>query len=407
MFNKQDQEIGMDKLKKKNDVSINHHNDIMHMVGYICDEDGDALNYISPQIVDCVDKIRLLISAALAAIKSKNNQFKAEKRKYKFSKLVCKEKMEYRENKSFAPPRPEDYFLRESPLGNTIRIVLNSLSSPEYRKFLDGLALEGEISTFIRVAYDSEIVDQLQAHREGNAMCAQKLVKKLNDFVDQVRAAAKTKEFKLAESSNNRRVNKNTKSVEKFLAWSFECHSRLLVIRLDLGYRKPDGMAQGEFARHIPEERAKKDLEVFLKKNAPHGLFTHMVGYVVKMEMAPYKGLHFHVLMLFDGRHHREDITIAATLGQYWVEITGRDGLFFNCNQKWHGKPQCAVGMIHRDDQEKRTALKERVVPYLTKMDRYFQFLPRLTDRTLRRSPIRRASQPKGNHGSAEVTGAV
>lgn len=384
----------MDNLRKKNDVSINHHNDIMQMVGYICDEDGDASNYISSQAMDGVDRIRLLISASLGVIKSKNNQFKAEKIGYKYSKIICKEKIEYRENKGFAPPRPEDYFLRASPLGNTIRIVLNSLSRPEYREFLDGLALEAEIYTFIRVAYDSGIVDQLQAHREGNVMCAQKLVKKLNDFVDQVRAAAKTKDFKLAVNSNNRRGNKNTRSVEKFLAWCFERYSRLLVIRLDLGYRKPDGMGQGEFARHITEERAKKDLEVFLKKNAPHGLFTHMVGYVVKMEMAPNKGLHFHVLMLFDGRHHREDITIAATLGQYWVEITGRDGLFFNCNQKWHGKPQCAVGMIHRDDQEKRMALKERVVPYLTKMDRYFQFLPRLTDRTLRRSPIRRASRP-------------
>ncbi|WP_176394118.1 inovirus-type Gp2 protein [Chromobacterium violaceum] len=397
----------MDNLKKKNDVSINHHNDIMQMVGYICDEDGDASNYISPEAVDDVEKIRQLISAAFAAIKSKNNQFKAEKIGYKYSKIIGKEKIEYRENKSFAPPRPEDYFLRASPLGSTIRIVLNSLSRPEYREFLDGLALEVEISTFVRVAYDSGIVDQLKAHREKKALYAQVLAKKLNDFVDQVRAAAKTKEFKQAVNSNNRRVNKNTQSVEKFLAWSFECHSRLLVIRLDLGYRRPDGMGQGEFARHISEERAKKDLEVFLKKNAPHGLFTHMVGYVVKMEMAPYKGLHFHVLMLFDGRHHREDITIAATLGQYWVEITGRDGLFFNCNQKWHGKPQCAVGMIHRNDQEKRTALKERVVPYLTKMDRYFQFLPRLTDRTLRRSQIRWASQPKGNDGAAEMTRAV
>ncbi|WP_199154329.1 hypothetical protein [Chromobacterium sp. ASV23] len=110
------------------------------------------------------------------------------------------------------------------------------------------------------------------------------------------------------------------------------------------------------------------------------------------MEVGPHKGLHFHAMMLFDGRHHREDITIATALGHYWVEITNEDGLFFNCNQKWSGMPHCAIGMIHRNDTDKRKELNERVVKYLTKMDRYFQFLPKLTGRTLFRSQIRGSS---------------
>ncbi|MBT2866319.1 inovirus-type Gp2 protein [Chromobacterium violaceum] len=389
----------MDNQEKRHKLSIDQANQMLHMVGYMQGEDGEALNYLPPKAADSVDKILSFIQASDVAIKTNKKLFGTEKINYKYYKLD-KEVGEYRANKCFAPPRPEDYLFRSSPQGKTICCALRALRDPEFRKFLEDIHPGVEISKFTQVADESGIVEVLWSHQNVKPLDAKSLAEKLNDFVDKFRTAAKEKDFKKAVNSSTRRVSKNRRSVENLLAWGFERYARLLVIRLDLGYRKPEGMEVGEFARHISEERAKKDLEVFLKRNAPHGLFTHMVGYVVKMEMAPHKGLHFHVLMLFDGRHHREDITIAATLGRYWVEITG-DGLFFNCNQKWHGKPQCAVGMIHRDDQEKRTALKERVVPYLTKMDRYFQFLPKLTDRTLRRSQIRRVSPSKGSNGSA------
>ncbi|WP_199155851.1 hypothetical protein, partial [Chromobacterium sp. ASV23] len=170
--------------------------------------------------------------------------------------------------------KPVDLFLYETELGYLLTKVLYSLTGPVLIEHLSDLELSVEITTFLRVVNESGILEALWRGREPKKVELKEKVRILNEFVDQFRLAAKSKEFKQAVNSSNRRVNKNSRSVEKYLDSVFESYSRILFIRLDLGYRKPKSMGYGEFARHITEERARNDLEVFLDKNAPVS-YTH------------------------------------------------------------------------------------------------------------------------------------
>lgn len=172
------------------------------------------------------------------------------------------------------------------------------------------------------------------------------------------------------------------KEVRNYINGLFDYRSRLLVIRIDLSYRK--GLFRKVTTNILNKPLSKKEhklealkawsLEVkehrktlfkYLKKQYSKGF----IGYMWKLEYTEIKSFHYHMMFFLDGSEHREDITIAQKIGELWVdEITQGDGLYWNCNAHKDKYRNLGIGAINHHD----TVLKDNMLNtalYLVKKD--------------------------------------
>lgn len=199
-------------------------------------------------------------------------------------------------------------------------------------------------------------------------------VDKLNDFINSIRKEAKSPEFKKTLSNYKRSSDKNYDSLDKYIKKLFIKHTRLMVLRIDFGYRKVD---------YIPDEEQRKEMylqavndrEIFFKKRESNKitkkLFKHMLGYAWKLEYGLRKGFHYHVFLFFDGSKRWKDKFRARKIGEYWQNnITKGKGIFHSCNANKDGYKYLGIGVINDDDVKLREGLK-KAAEYLTKADSY------------------------------------
>jgi hypothetical protein len=139
---------------------------------------------------------------------------------------------------------------------------------------------------------------------------------------------------------------------------------KLMVLRLDLGYRREwvDSMA--------PQGHMFKDWEV-LKAFLNSAFASSFVGYAVKAEYGVKKGVHMHLLLLFDGSVVRQDVTIGRLVGEHWNNVvTQGAGVYFNCNTPAYKNrfSYCGVGVFNRLD-EACVAGFQKMADYMAKED--------------------------------------
>lgn len=200
-------------------------------------------------------------------------------------------------------------------------------------------------------------------------------VQPLNACVSKMRA------FRLGNALTRRLANlrrgeqKNRKALQSLLQELRSTYSKLLAVRLDLGY-------YSKFVAHnleaqslsLDEVRAHRDLLLRYLRTGPYS--KSLVGYVWRLEYGLEKGYHFHFAIMFNGQFVVRDISIASAIGRYWKEvITGGKGMFHNCNQKKEDYERCGIGLVNRFDHCKWEALKG-ALGYLTKQDMYLRFRP-------------------------------
>lgn len=191
------------------------------------------------------------------------------------------------------------------------------------------------------------------------------VAKDLNYYVDHVRERGRGSRFRARLNSYHRSANKNYRELIKYEQRLFECYSRLLVVRLDLSYKK-------EFCR-VQQGVALQHRKWLFDNARSNKIFEHMVGYVTKLEHGMGKGFHFHCVFFFDGAKVREDITLARRIGEYWETVVTRgEGGYYNCNYAKEKYRQCGIGMVAHSNMEKREGLRLALV-YLTKTDLYMK----------------------------------
>ena len=184
----------------------------------------------------------------------------------------------------------------------------------------------------------------------------------------------------------------------------FQHSSNVIAIRLDLGHRK--GFSQGKLP--IKNQQRTDQLQIAFKtasnsfnvfKDHVYKVFDRLrVEYLVKMEYGLKRGYHYHVLILIDVQQHQQDVIIGKMLGDYWVQVaTGGDGIYWNGNAKRKGCQYSGIGMIHRNDEEKRKYLETKVVHYLFKYDIPFELIK------IPRARKFRTSKEKGKAGSGSA----
>ncbi len=195
---------------------------------------------------------------------------------------------------------------------------------------------------------DSDVGDEL-ARDINNALYA---------FLREFKSKVHRKRLK-----NLKRVEcRNQLSIETYVNSLFDQHAKLLVIRLDIGYRKA-------YYDQLTLDQVTDDLRFYLRR--VQNKYPALVGYIWKLEFGVDRHFHTHITFIFNGAVHQRDISLSRTLGELWEDITDNNGSYFNCQvrreeyQEWGTD---GIGMVHYSDTAKRIKLIN-ALSYLTKLD--------------------------------------
>ena len=174
-------------------------------------------------------------------------------------------------------------------------------------------------------------------------------------------------------SQHQNQEERNRKRLQQYLKDLTGHYSKLLFVRVDLGYLKEEQyqVDVGVFQQHM---------DTFRQRLANQdGCFSNLQGYAWALEEGATKGLHAHVLLIYDGHKHQQGYGLAKLVGEAWLEITGRSGMYFNCHdtdyiRKFEREGTLGIGMIHRNDpQQVMNAINAAM--YLVNPEKEFQYL--------------------------------
>ncbi len=204
----------------------------------------------------------------------------------------------------------------------------------------------------------------------------------LNAAVAKMRAFTKGAALGTALANMRRAERKNRSSTRELLHQLRQGYSKLLIIRLDLGYFSKILTDLGFCAQDLPISEVQRHRDAFVTylRNGPYS--KDLAGYIWRLEYGLEKGSHFHMAIFFDGQELAKDITIADALGHYWKNfVTGGNGMYFSCNKNKEAYERCGIGMVARND-DMAWANVEEAMFYLTKQDYYLRFRPAKGTRT-------------------------
>lgn len=171
---------------------------------------------------------------------------------------------------------------------------------------------------------------------------------------------------------------RNQRSIYTFIDKLFEHHAKLLPVRVDLGYKTNETVAninEYPLTNHLPHSYLTRSgiltnwETLFSRLRWNHrSLLKELVGYIWKIEYGEDKGIHYHLMLFFNGNRVQKDYYYADELGKMWLEITDGVGTYFNCSAdkgNRYGDRNC-LQVTHRSDD--RTYLYQ-TARYLTKQD--------------------------------------
>lgn len=183
-----------------------------------------------------------------------------------------------------------------------------------------------------------------------------------NNLVYEIRKLTQTPEYKQAVQNRLERSQNQYKKGMKLINDLFNSRSKVLVMRADFSLKADSGLSLQDLKNHMSE---------FLKKILVNkGELKDIEGYIWKLEYGVQKGYHYHFIFFMDGNKHFKDAYFVQMLGELWMEITEKQGIFHNCNKSKFKYRHLAIGCISHDDEEARKNL-EIVMSYLSKTDQF------------------------------------
>ena len=162
-------------------------------------------------------------------------------------------------------------------------------------------------------------------------------------------------------SNVKKRIKKQEKSLKGYVDELFEQNSKILVVRVDLAYKKP-------FSEEITMEESNKYISRMLNnRRSKPSVFEGNNGYIIKKEFTEDKGVHCHAFFFYDGQKVQNDSFKADQIGKTWENITESKGCYHNCNRNKSKYENNGIGMIDHNDEEKRRILIEDAISYVLK----------------------------------------
>lgn len=169
-------------------------------------------------------------------------------------------------------------------------------------------------------------------------------------------------------------AKENTQKIKDYLYKLFHHYSKVLIVRVDLGYSN-DSKSQmnlEQFHQHVEKFRnrlSNKDT-----------CFEHLHGYAWSLEQGPKRGYHVHLLLIYNGTKVQNGSYYAQQAGEKWKDITLGHGSYFNLHdQKYINQLKTAgcdigIGMLSRNNEGDWQRLIP-VIEYLTDPNKETQHL--------------------------------
>ncbi|MQA21527.1 YagK/YfjJ domain-containing protein [Rugamonas rivuli] len=201
-----------------------------------------------------------------------------------------------------------------------------------------------------------------------------------DDLVINIKNIRNSAEFKDKYRKWKENFKKSYDSTRNYVDDLFEKYSKLLVVRLDLGFKQQGVLGKEE----VSIEKTKKLLLKFLNAKRSNNIFSDVVGYVWKLEYGELKGYHYHLLIFMNGSNTQRDIYRGLMMGQYWISLTQGDGVFYvsNFKKRYFAKNGLlGIGMVSHFEQDKRKNLNT-ILRYFFKPDQYLKEKPAKGTRT-------------------------
>lgn len=183
-----------------------------------------------------------------------------------------------------------------------------------------------------------------------------------NELIELIRIESQGRDFQSHLRRQTEKPRIRLKSARRLIGKMLDKRTRFDAIRIDLSFRY-------DLAADITLQEAKSNVARFFN-NRRHksSLFEKYLGGLWKLEWAPLKGYHFHLLLFF--KDIEKDAQLAFLLIDYWKRvITHGKGIGFNCNAKKHEYQRLGIGRIERRDYQKIEILIEDVIGYMAKTD--------------------------------------
>ncbi|MBS2127227.1 inovirus-type Gp2 protein [Burkholderia thailandensis] len=195
-----------------------------------------------------------------------------------------------------------------------------------------------------------------------------------NDFLKELRRQAKDQKLKKKVLNRDRDPIRELKSMQTYVDSLFKedsGYSRLLVLRLDFGYRE-------DYSQTVTIDQVKEDWKTFKNRSRFQKAFKYVVGGIWKLEWGVKRGHHLHCIFFLKGSNVWDERTNAEPIGECWQRaVPEGTGTFHISNLSQFDRR--AVGMIEASDTEKRGYLMEHL-GYLAKKEQALQI--KLTDGT-------------------------
>nr|WP_315240779.1 inovirus-type Gp2 protein [uncultured Albidiferax sp.] len=192
---------------------------------------------------------------------------------------------------------------------------------------------------------------------------------KFNELIVQIRTELNNPDFKKRLKDRVANSRRNFNSAKKYIDALFSKHARLLVLRVDFGYRKDPLLGPSK----ITLDQAKGDLRHFFNNKRGKTFLSAIKGYMWKLEYGEAKGYHYHLIIIYDGSEHCKDVYLATQICKYWDEnITKGQGTSHNCNLNKGQYRFPGIGQIHHTQDTIRENLLY-VAAYLTKSEQYIR----------------------------------
>ncbi|EMI6566537.1 hypothetical protein NO491_003667 [Acinetobacter baumannii] len=283
-------------------------------------------------------------------------------------------------------------------LKNQIATIFVAVNSGTYNV---GIELQAFQDTFSELSkeeqytlYEFGLINQCYTSEQAQAYVAA-LIKFQKFFAAKMKSASIRKQLSNRASNRRRPKERCIQLVETLL----KIHSRILVVRVDLGLIRDPAKLQ-ERAISPDFAQVEHDCEFMQKALArfyeasKHNQLKHAIGYILRLEYTPVKGLHLHCYYFFNANDHREDITWGQYIAEKWKVATNNLGSAFICNMKKDEYRYRALGILEYTDHEMLENLKA-TFDYICKNDQYFAFTNGDQIRSFRTSQIPKVPDTK------------
>ncbi|WP_236714426.1 inovirus-type Gp2 protein [Acinetobacter venetianus] len=271
------------------------------------------------------------------------------------------------------------------------------------RKELEDFQVGEEISCFYEALdlldSDLNLIGLFENHPQS-LMYLQTRADLLNRFFQLIRERMKSEKVKLAIQKRTQKSATQLKGCRKLIDACFERWSKLLVLRIDFGFKIPDEIVKANY--HVDDLKhefhsldklvlLKELLRQFLNNRRHNSILSKIKAYIFKFEHGIKKGFHAHAILILSGNECQKDGYYAHEITEYWKKLTHGNGCTYNCHMAKQKYKRLGIGMINYLDSEKRMVLDE-CLQYLCKADQAFIF--RTLDSSEYRS-LQKSQKPK------------